>query len=130
MVGGLGADRRDDRARHRGKAVGLVQAPGPSAGASRRWPSGPYALAEPALAWRVLFWLGVLPALLILYIRRNISDPQVFKDTQARLAASGQRSNFLLIFKPGILRTTVLAACWPPACRARTMPSPPGCRPT
>lgn len=98
-------------ARHRGKAVGLVQsawAIGWGISALAFW--AVYALAEPALAWRVLFWLGVLPALLILYIRRNISDPQVFKDTQARLAASGQRSNFLLIFKPGILRTTVLAS--------------------
>jgi MFS family permease len=117
-------------ARHRGKAVGLVQsawAIGWGISALAFW-AVRAGRAGPGLARAVL--AGVLPALLILYIRRNISDPQVFKDTQARLAASGQRSNFLLIFKPGILRTTVLAACWPPACRARTMPSPPGCRPT
>ncbi|CAM5785438.1 MAG: MFS transporter [Burkholderiales bacterium] len=98
-------------ARHRGKAVGLVQsawAIGWGISALAFWVV--YALFEPAMAWRVLFWLGVLPALLILYIRRQISDPQVFKDTQAKLAASGQRSNFLLIFKPGILRITVLAS--------------------
>ncbi len=98
-------------ARHRGKAVGLVQsawAIGWGISAVAFW--AVYALAAPELAWRVLFWIGVLPALLILYIRRHISDPQVYKDTRAKLAASGQSSNFLLIFKPGILRITVMAS--------------------
>lgn len=98
-------------ARHRGKAVGLVQsswAVGWGVSALAFW--AVYAMFEPELAWRVLFWLGVLPALLILYIRRNISEPEVFRETKAKLAASGQSSNFLLIFKPGILRVTVLAS--------------------
>ncbi|MFT3814439.1 MAG: MFS transporter [Acidovorax sp.] len=98
-------------ARHRGKAVGLVQsswAVGWAVSALAFW--GVYALFAPEQAWRVLFWLGVLPALLILYIRRNISEPQVFRETQARLAATGQSSSFLLIFSPGILRVTVLAS--------------------
>jgi MFS family permease len=34
------------------------------------------------LAWRVLFWLGVLPGLLILYIRRNVADPEVYRETR------------------------------------------------
>lgn len=98
-------------ARHRGKAVGLVQsswAVGWGVSALAFWVV--YAMFEQELAWRVLFWLGVLPALLILYIRRNISEPAVFRETKAKLAASGQSSNFLLIFRPDILRVTVLAS--------------------
>ena len=30
-------------------------------------------------AWRVLMCMGILPALLILYIRRKVKDPEVFK---------------------------------------------------
>jgi MFS family permease len=37
---------------------------------------------EPAVAWRVLFGLGVLPAVLVLWIRRNIEEAPVFAATQ------------------------------------------------
>ena len=66
------------QARHRGKATGLVQsswAVGWAIAAMAYW--GVYALVEPDLAWRILFWLGVLPAFLIVYIRRNIDEPEV-----------------------------------------------------
>ncbi|MFT3717125.1 MFS transporter [Pseudorhodoferax sp.] len=99
------------RAKHRGKAVGLVQsswAVGWGVSALAFW--AVYALFEQELAWRVLFWLGALPALVILWIRRNISDPPVYQETRARLAQTGESSSFLLIFKPGVLRTTVLAS--------------------
>ena len=98
-------------ARHRGKAVGLVQsswAVGWGASAVAFWIL--FAMMDPQYAWRVLFWLGALPALVILYIRRNISEPAVYRETQAELARTGQSNNFLLIFSPGVLRITVLAS--------------------
>ena len=98
-------------ARHRGKAVGLVQsswAVGWGVSAIAFWIV--YALVEEQTAWRVLFWLGALPALLILYIRRHISDPEVFQETRAKLASTGESSNFMLIFKPGVLRVTIWAS--------------------
>lgn len=99
------------RARHRGKAVGLVQsawAVGWGVSAVAFW--AVYALVDQVYAWRVLFWLGALPALFILYIRRNIAEPQVYRETKARLARTGQSGSFLLIFKPGVLRLTVFAS--------------------
>jgi len=99
------------RAKHRGKATGLIQsawAVGWGASAVAFWLV--YALVEQELAWRVLFWLGVLPAFLIIYIRRNIQDPEIFQQTKAHLQSTGKSNNFLLIFKPGILRFTVLAS--------------------
>jgi len=63
-------------ARHRGKAMGIVQS---------AWGFGwggavlLYMLVSVWLpvewAWRVLFMIGALPALLVLYIRRSISEP-------------------------------------------------------
>jgi MFS family permease len=53
-------------ARHRGKASGLVQsswAVGWAAAAVAFW--GIYALVSPEQGWRILFWIGILPALLI-----------------------------------------------------------------
>ena len=96
--------------RHRGKAVGAVQG---------AWAIG-WAVAviastalfdnlSPEAAWRTLFMLGILPALLIFFIRRFVEEPSVFKETQQNLANAGRRSNFLEIFSPSMLRTTVLA---------------------
>lgn len=99
------------RARHRGKAVGLVQsswAVGWGISAIAFW--AVYAMVDQQYAWRVLFWLGALPALFILYIRRNISEPEVFRETKAKLARTGESNSFLLIFKPGVLGITVMAS--------------------
>ncbi len=99
------------QARHRGKAVGLVQsawAVGWGLAAIAFW--AVYALAEPELAWRILFWIGVLPALLILYIRRNLKDPEVFHANRARMAEHGNEGSFLEIFSPKLLSTTLRAS--------------------
>ena len=68
-----------------------------------------YAVLPPEQAWRVLFWLGILPAFLIFYIRRNIKDPEVFQATQAKKKAEGG-GNFWEIFSPRLLKTTILAS--------------------
>lgn len=98
-------------ARHRGRAVGLVQsswAVGWAASALAFW--GMYSVLPPETAWKVLFWIGILPALLTLYVRRNVKEPAVYVAAQARLRETGQKSNFLRIFHPSLLRTTVLAS--------------------
>lgn len=99
------------RPQHRGKAVGLVQsswAIGWGAAAIASW--AVYTLFAPDLAWRVLFWLGILPALLILYIRRNLDEPEVYRAHRARRAASGDEGSFLEIFSPKLLGTTLRAS--------------------
>ncbi|NQE48063.1 MFS transporter [Herbaspirillum rubrisubalbicans] len=98
-------------ARHRGKASGLVQsswAVGWAASALAFW--GIYAVLPPEMAWKVLFWIGILPALLTLYIRRTLHEPEIYLATQARLRQNGQRGNFLRIFHRDLLRTTLLAS--------------------
>lgn len=97
------------RARHRGRAVGLVQsswALGWAAAAVAFW--AVYAFAAPAVAWRILFWLGILPALLILYIRRNVPEPAIYRATRARQATGS--TSFLEIFSPRLLGTTIRAS--------------------
>jgi MFS family permease len=99
------------QARHRGKAVGLVQsawAVGWGMAAIAFW--AVYALVAPELAWRILFWIGVLPALLILYIRRNLKDPEVYQANRARMKEEGDEGNFLEIFSPKLLSTTLRAS--------------------
>jgi MFS family permease len=98
-------------ARHRGKASGLVQSSwsvGWAAAALAFWAVS--ALAAPAVAWKILFWLGILPGLLVVYIRRNVPEPAIFTQMRSR-AATGlkRRMEFLDIFRAPLLRTTILA---------------------
>ena len=98
-------------AKHRGKAAGLVQsswAVGWAASALAFW--GLYSVLSPGVAWKVLFWIGILPALLILYIRRKLDEPAIYRAEQARVRATGQRGSFLRIFSPGLLHYTLLAS--------------------
>jgi len=99
------------RAEHRGKAVGTVQG-----GWAIGWGIAAlfYALLfsalPPTIAWRALFWIGILPALLIFYIRRYVPEPEVYTRTRAQLASAGGNSRFIDIFSPSLLRVTVLTS--------------------
>jgi MFS family permease len=109
-------------ARHRGKAAGIVQSSwsvGWAAAALAFWAAN--VLLAPDLSWRVILWAGILPALLIIYIRRNVSEPEVYRAMRSRqmlqAAASAANSantasgtaHFLSIFRPPLLRNTLLA---------------------
>jgi MFS family permease len=101
-------------ARHRGKAAGVVQSSwsvGWAAAALAFWAAS--TLLPPDIGWRVLFWIGILPALLIIYIRRNVREPAVYMALQASTAgasrAPGRGVAFLKIFRPPLLRYTFWA---------------------
>ena len=99
------------RAQYRGKAVGTVQG-----GWAVGWGVTAicytvlFSVLPAAIAWRALFWIGILPALLVFYIRRRVPEPEVFQRTRAREASLGEGSTFLDIFHPALLRTTLLTA--------------------
>src|ERR1700723_119830 len=101
-------------ARHRGKATGLVQSSwsvGWAAAALAFWAAN--VLLAPDLAWRVVFWLGILPALLVIYIRRRVPESAIYLQMRAQRAAHDEAAvrggEFLDIFRPPLLGTTVLA---------------------
>jgi MFS family permease len=93
------------RSKYRGRAVGTVQG-----GWAIGWGIAAlfyimfFSLLPHAIAWRAMFWIGILPALLVFYIRRHVSEPELFH------SAPGTRGNLLKIFAPALLRTTVLAS--------------------
>jgi MFS family permease len=96
------------RARYRGRAVGVVQA---------SWHIGWglsaiifalfFSLMPPEIAWRAMFLVGILPALFVLYIRRAISEPEVFARARAQDARGGV-PKALEIFSPPFLSRTIL----------------------
>ena len=98
------------RSRHRGKAVGTVQA-----GWAVGWGLAAlcyalvFSILPPAIAWRAMFFIGILPALLVFYIRRNVPEPEVYSKTRQSIMA-GQTVNFLEIFRSNLLHITALTS--------------------
>jgi MFS family permease len=66
-----------------------------------------FSLAPPDLAWRLLFWTGVIPALLVLWIRRFVQDAD---SATERRTKTRQRGSFKAIFTGDLGRTTFFAA--------------------
>jgi MFS family permease len=75
------------RAEHRGKALGLMQ----SAYAIGEAIAAIVVLAVlPHFGWRAVFFVGVLPALLVLWIRRGVPEPRLWQERQERLRREGE----------------------------------------
>jgi MFS family permease len=113
------------RPESRGRALGIIQS---------SWAIGwaiavvaytiVFSLAPEQQAWRYLFLLGALPALLILWIRRHVDDPEVYRETRERERRAereprsdrfdiDRRANELplkQIFRTDLLRTTIAAS--------------------
>jgi MFS family permease len=101
--------------RYRGRAVAFVQS---------SWAVGwglsvlvytvVFNLVSPDFAWRILFWTGVIPALLIIWVRRNVADADIATESSAGGTSSATerrgRGSFVEIFRSGLVRTTVLAS--------------------
>jgi MFS family permease len=96
-------------AQHRAKALALMQS---------AWAIGYAAAAAVAgillpYGWRPVFFVGVVPALLTLWIRRNVEEPEIWRERKA-LEASGGRTGtakaddtFLNVFRGRLLPLTI-----------------------
>jgi MFS family permease len=89
--------------RHRGKAVALMQS---------AWAVG-YAAAAlvvavvlPRFGWRVVFMIGILPALLTLWIRRGVEESEVWLKSRAR--GDHRRATIADVFRGQFASTTAL----------------------
>ena len=90
-------------AEHRAKAIGMMQ----SAWAiGALLAAGLSALVLEPFGWRALFLIGVFPALVAWFIRRNVEEPQIWKDS----SRSALRAPWSAIFGPGLRRRTVVAS--------------------
>jgi MFS family permease len=77
-----------------------------------------FSVTSPDLGWRVLFWLGIIPALLIVYVRSFVQEPQVYVETRqarqsrsdAALAVGADRNPLVQIFRSDLLPTTLAAS--------------------
>ena len=99
------------RPQHRGKAVGCVQSAYAVGWFTAALVSTVLLAALPGeWAWRGVFFVGLLPALLVVFIRRNIAEPPLFARAVRAEIAAGDRPGPFAIFAPGVLHRTVLAS--------------------
>lgn len=97
------------RDRYRGRAVGLVQS-----GWAIGWGAAAllytliFALLPDAEAWRVMFWIGLAPAVLVFWVRKHVDEPDVFKARRdsGAAAATSPVAQLLAVLKPPYLATT------------------------
>src|SRR5262245_23689926 len=61
------------------------------------------------LAWRAMFWVGIIPALLVLWIRKNVDESPVWLERQKHLQETKTTDgvSLLRIFQPDLLPTTI-----------------------
>src|SRR5712675_54726 len=94
------------RPQYRGRAVGSVQS-----GWAVGWGLAVLSQAilfsylPPELAWRWMFAIGALPALLVLYLRRRVEEPAISARTIAARAAGGASPSLWEIFQGPHLKT-------------------------
>ena len=106
------------RPQYRGRAVGSVQS-----GWAVGWGLAVisqailYSLLPKEIAWRWMFAIGVLPALLVFYLRRYVSEPEIAAQTHAKAVAAGDRPALWEIFSSPILKTTILASVMATGCQ-------------
>jgi MFS family permease len=89
-------------AEHRGKAMGLLQS---------FWAVG-YALAvgvnwyvAPRFGWRAVFFVGVLPAVVVLWIQRKVEEPEIWREQHVK----NKPAPILSLFQGSLLRRTLVA---------------------
>jgi MFS family permease len=95
-------------AQHRGKALGIMQS---------SWAIG-YALAAAISAailphfgtngWRLVFFVGFLPALLTLWIRRRVEEPEIWQKSSREHADKKNWAGIAEIFRPPYLKRTIV----------------------
>ena len=80
---------------HRGKVVGML----------------PFVTTDfPVESWRVLFFLGVIPAFLVFYVRRVCEEPEVWKKSDEARKNTNQEFTFFEIFKSDQIRPMLIKA--------------------
>ncbi|WP_410595325.1 MFS transporter [Amycolatopsis sp. lyj-23] len=96
------------QAKYRGRTVAFVQS---------AWAVGwglsvivytvVFSVASDDVAWRIMFWTGVIPALLVLWVRKSVQDAP---RAEERLKTERPKGTLGKIFKGDLLRTTLFAA--------------------
>jgi MFS family permease len=88
---------------HRGKALGLMQS---AYAIGEALAAVVVAVVLPLFSWHAVFFIGVLPALFVLWIRRNVPEPALWRE---RKDAQKPKLPLTQLLQPQVLRNGSLA---------------------
>jgi MFS family permease len=88
-------------AEHRGKALGLMQSGWAVGYAAAALANG---LIQPAYGWRAVFFVGILPAFLTIWIRRRVEEPPIWR---SRDVVTNGVSGIRRLFERPLARLTI-----------------------
>lgn len=73
--------------------------------------SAAYGLSYDAIGWRGLLWIGILPALTVIYVRFFVQEPICWVENRQVQREQGREMRLPLfaIFSPGMLATSTPA---------------------
>jgi MFS family permease len=98
------------RSENRGKAMGAVQSAWAIGwGGSVILYTVMYSWLPVEIAWRAMFVVGLLPAILVLWIRRGLKEPVKARSADSAATASGW-SQVLQVFRADVIKVTLLGA--------------------
>lgn len=106
------------RPQYRGRAVGSVQS-----GWAVGWglavlsQAVMFTVLPPEEAWRWMFAIGALPAIMVFFLRRYVEEPKIAAETLAKQKVSGDSPALWEIFSGPIAKTTILASLAATGCQ-------------
>jgi len=99
------------RAKYRGRAVGTVQSGWAVGwGAAVLLQAVCYSYIPPEQAWRWMFALGALPALLLFFLRRYVEEPEISSQMRKADEKKQDRPSIFEIFSPDVIRITLFTS--------------------
>ena len=90
------------RPEHRGKALGLMQS---TWAIGEMLAIGVVALVLPSFGWRAVFFVGVLPAVMVFWIRRRVPESEIWLRQRPPTAAGSLR----ILWRPDLRRNGIVA---------------------
>jgi MFS transporter, SHS family, lactate transporter len=76
--------------------------------------SAVFGLLYNSIGWRGMLWIGIIPALVVLYVRKFVKEPEVWKENRQKQRQQNQefRLPLLQIFRLRVLPNTLTACLW------------------
>jgi len=80
--------------------------------------SGIYALFYGYIGWRGMLWIGILPALAVVWVRKYVKEPPVWLENRRKQRELGRevRAPLLVIFRRQFIGNTLTTCLWMASC--------------
>ncbi|MDR7077332.1 MFS family permease [Neobacillus niacini] len=91
---------------HRGKAMSIMQSGYAFGGLMAALVAGPMIQA---FGWRSVFFIGILPALLVFWIRRHVKEPEIWTSNEAEKGSKAvAKTSWFDLFRGNLLKLTIV----------------------